>query len=54
MATVGAVPWGPSFADWAGVTRDRGGLDWGTGPVSLALALLIAGLVVVASRRSSA
>lgn len=28
-----------------GVTPDRGGLDWGTGPVSLVLALIIAALV---------
>lgn len=38
-------PLGASFADWMGVTPERGGLDWGTGPVSLVLALLIAGLV---------
>lgn len=38
-------PLGASFADWMGVSKLRGGLDWGTGPVSLALALLIAMLV---------
>lgn len=38
-------PLGASFADWMGVTPERGGLDWGTGPVSLVLALLIAVLV---------
>jgi uncharacterized membrane-anchored protein len=38
-------PLGASFADWMGVPPDRGGLDWGTGVVSLALALLIAALV---------
>ena len=42
-------PLGASFADWMGVPPARGGLDWGTGPVSLALAVLIA-VVVVATR----
>jgi uncharacterized membrane-anchored protein len=35
-------PLGASFADWMGVSHARGGLDWGTGWVSLALAALIA------------
>ncbi|WP_042422017.1 COG4705 family protein [Streptacidiphilus anmyonensis] len=35
-------PLGASFADWMGVSHGRGGLDWGTGPVSLVLAALIA------------
>lgn len=34
-------PLGASFADWMGVSHERGGLDWGTGPVSLVLAILI-------------
>jgi uncharacterized membrane-anchored protein len=38
-------PLGASFADWMGVSTARGGLAWGTGPVSLALAILIVGLV---------
>lgn len=38
-------PLGASFADWMGVSRARGGLDLGPGPVSLALALLIVGFV---------
>jgi len=38
-------PLGASFADWMGVSRARGGLDLGTGPVSLVLAVLILGLV---------
>jgi uncharacterized membrane-anchored protein len=38
-------PLGASFADWMGVSHARGGLEWGTGPVSLALAMLIFGLV---------
>jgi uncharacterized membrane-anchored protein len=35
-------PLGASFADWSAVSTARGGLGWGTGPVSLGLALLIA------------
>jgi uncharacterized membrane-anchored protein len=38
-------PLGASFADWMDVSRHRGGLGLGTGPVSLALALIIVGLV---------
>jgi uncharacterized membrane-anchored protein len=38
-------PLGASFADWLGVTHERGGLDLGTGPVSLVLLLVIAALV---------
>lgn len=34
-------PLGASFADWMGVTPDRGGLNWGTGWVSLALGVAI-------------
>jgi uncharacterized membrane-anchored protein len=34
-------PLGASFADWMGVGTVHGGLGWGTGPVSLALAALI-------------
>jgi uncharacterized membrane-anchored protein len=40
-------PFGASFADWMGVNRTRGGLDWGTGPVSLVLGALILVLVGV-------
>ena len=36
-----------SFADWMGVAGSRGGLDWGTGKVSLVLAAVIAMLVGV-------
>ena len=46
-------PLGASFADWMGVPPARGGLDWGTGPVSLGLALLI-GILVVATRSGRA
>jgi uncharacterized membrane-anchored protein len=38
-------PLGASFADWMGVSQARGGLAWGTGLVSIVLAILIAGLV---------
>jgi uncharacterized membrane-anchored protein len=34
-------PIGASFADWMGVAHSRSGLGWGTGPVSLVLAVLI-------------
>lgn len=40
-------PLGASFADWMGVSRARGGLDWGTGPVSLVLFAIIIVLVAV-------
>jgi uncharacterized membrane-anchored protein len=43
-------PLGASFADWLGVPRTRGGLDLGTGPVSLALILLIAVSVAFLAR----
>lgn len=39
-------PLGASFADWMGVSRARGGLNLGTGPVSLALLLIIVCLVL--------
>ena len=38
-------PLGASFADWMAVSHARGGLGWGTGPVSLAWAALILGFV---------
>ena len=34
-------PLGASFADWMGVSHERSGLNWGTGPVSLVLGVLI-------------
>jgi uncharacterized membrane-anchored protein len=49
FAYVVTRPLGASFADWMGVTAERGGLNWGTGPVSLVLALLIFALVAYAS-----
>jgi uncharacterized membrane-anchored protein len=38
-------PLGASFADWMGVSTARGGLGWGTGPVTLAWAAVIVVLV---------
>ncbi|WP_427016197.1 hypothetical protein ACQCSX_15665 [Pseudarthrobacter sp. P1] len=38
-------PLGASFADWMAVESGRGGLEWGTGPVSLGLAAVILLLV---------
>jgi uncharacterized membrane-anchored protein len=45
-------PLGASFADWMGVSTVRGGLDWGTGPVSLVLTAIIIVLVAMLSVRS--
>ncbi|GAA4602868.1 membrane protein [Actinoallomurus liliacearum] len=45
VAYVLTRPLGASFADWLGVSRGRGGLALGTGPVSLVLALIIFGFV---------
>jgi uncharacterized membrane-anchored protein len=45
LAYIVTRPLGASFADWLGVPPGRGGLDWGTGMVSLALAVLIAAFV---------
>lgn len=44
-------PLGASFADWTAVPGERGGLGWGTGAVSLALAGGIAVVVAYFSRR---
>jgi uncharacterized membrane-anchored protein len=46
-------PLGASFADWLGVSTARGGLDLGTGPVSLVLAVAIAALVAVVTLRDA-
>lgn len=46
-------PLGASFADWMGVSTARGGLDWGTGPVSLVLAAIIVVFVTGLSVRWS-
>ncbi|WP_284974828.1 hypothetical protein [Arthrobacter sp. efr-133-TYG-104] len=47
-------PLGASFADWTAVSPERGGLAWGTGPVSMGLLVCIAALVAVLSRRARA
>ncbi|WP_078661079.1 hypothetical protein [Streptomyces sp. NRRL B-24484] len=50
-------PLGACFADWAGVSHRRGGLDLGTGPVSLVLAVVIAaavGALAAGERRAPA
>lgn len=45
FAYVVTRPFGASFADWLAVSSARGGLALGTGPVSFALAAMIAGFV---------
>ena len=49
FAYVVTRPLGASFADWLAVTHERGGLDLGTGPVSLVLAAMIAAIVAYLS-----
>jgi uncharacterized membrane-anchored protein len=51
FAYVVTRPLGASFADWMGVSHARGGLAWGTGPVSVALLVVIVTLVGVLARR---
>jgi uncharacterized membrane-anchored protein len=43
-------PLGASFADWLDVSKHRGGVGLGTGPVSAVLIVLIVGLVVWLAR----
>jgi len=38
-------PFGASFADWMGVSKERGGLAWGTGVVTIGLAVIILALI---------
>ena len=45
LAYILTRPLGASFADWMGVSAARGGLAWGTGPVSLVLLGIIIILV---------
>jgi uncharacterized membrane-anchored protein len=45
MAYITTRPLGASFADWMAVDRSRGGLGWGTGPVTLVLSLVILAFV---------
>jgi uncharacterized membrane-anchored protein len=49
FAYVVTRPLGASVADWLAVSHQRGGLALGTGPVSLVLAAVIAGLVAYLS-----
>ena len=55
IAYVTTRPLGASFADWMAFPPGRGGLDWGTGPVSVGLSLVILGFVIYlgVSRRIS-
>jgi uncharacterized membrane-anchored protein len=46
FAYVTTRPLGASFADWMAVSPARGGLNWGTGPVSVGLTILILAFVV--------
>jgi uncharacterized membrane-anchored protein len=46
-------PLGASFADWMGVTTARGGLGWGTGPVTATWAAAIVVLVAYLGLRRS-
>jgi uncharacterized membrane-anchored protein len=48
-------PLGASFADWMGVSRARGGLNWGPGNVSMLLSgaiVLVVGVLYVKERRA--
>jgi len=54
FAYVVTRPLGASFADWMGVSHARGGLQWGAGPVSVALAVLIVvGITILAAAERS-
>jgi uncharacterized membrane-anchored protein len=44
-------PLGASFADWAGVPKSLGGLNFGRGTVTISLTILIIGFVAYLSRR---
>jgi uncharacterized membrane-anchored protein len=47
-------PLGASFADWLGVSHARGGLDWGTGGVSIGTTILIVAVVASLTRSARA
>ena len=53
MAYIITRPFGASFADWMGVPKERGGLAFGTGPVSIVLTVIIVVLVLRASGNAS-
>ncbi len=44
-------PLGASFADWLAHSQNHGGAGFGTGPISLILAILIVGLIFYSSLR---
>ncbi len=52
LAYIITRPLGASFADWFAVPADRGGLNWGTGAITLVLTVIIAVLVGQLSRAS--
>ncbi|WP_349898583.1 COG4705 family protein [Parafrigoribacterium soli] len=54
VAYVLTRPLGASFADWSAVSRARGGLDLGTGPVTIVALIAIIGLVAVLSVKHNA
>ncbi len=45
FAYVVTRPLGASFADWFGLSHARGGLNWGSGTVSIGMTIIIAGVV---------
>jgi uncharacterized membrane-anchored protein len=48
-------PLGASFADWLGVSQARGGLNWGTGAVSVGTSIIIVAVVAsMAATRTNA
>jgi uncharacterized membrane-anchored protein len=48
-------PLGASYADWVGVSHARGGLNWGSGGVSISLTLMIiAAVAILAMTREGA
>ncbi|WP_279580632.1 COG4705 family protein [Fodinicola feengrottensis] len=54
LAYIVTRPLGASVADWMGLPVSRGGLDWGTGTVSLGLTIIIAvfvGYLTIKARR---
>ncbi|MBN9098114.1 MAG: hypothetical protein J0I49_08400 [Pseudonocardia sp.] len=53
IAYVLTRPLGASFADWIAVPPARGGLDLGTGPISLVLIAAIVAVVAQLARRES-
>jgi uncharacterized membrane-anchored protein len=53
FAYVTTRPLGASFADWLGVPTERGGVNIGTGPISLILGIFIVGLVALLRAQES-